>query len=77
MNWIRFSHKLPPDDDVEIFVRKIDASEWHQCPANECWFDVPYESRHEWEWALWKTIKLKSNPVGWDGYDPSAPNGFD
>lgn len=32
-------------------------------PANECWFDVPHESKNEWEWAFWKTIKLKAKHV--------------
>ena len=54
---------MPPDDDSEIFIRKLDCSEWHQTPANEIWMDVSIETAHEWEWAYWKTIKPHWMPL--------------
>lgn len=56
MNWIQMSKQMPPDTDEEIFIRKIDGSEWQQTPANEIWLDVSKDTAHEWEWAFWKTI---------------------
>ena len=41
---------MPPDDDSEIFIRKLNCSEWQQTPANEIWFDVAPKESYQWEW---------------------------
>lgn len=51
------SKQMPPDDDSEVFLRKLDCSEWQQTTAREIWMDVSLETAHEWEWAYWKTVK--------------------
>lgn len=48
--------QMPPDNDEEIFIRKVDGSEWHQTPANEIYFEVSTDEIDKWEWAYWKTI---------------------
>ena len=41
---------MPPDDDSEIFIRKLNCSEWQQTPANEIWLDVDPKELYQWEW---------------------------
>ena len=50
------SKQMPPDTDEEIFIRKLDCTEWQQTPANEIWVDISKDNAYEWEWAYWKTI---------------------
>ena len=42
---------MPPDDDREIFIRKIDSVEIQQTPANEIWYDINPEDVNGWEWT--------------------------
>lgn len=42
---------MPPDDDSEIFIRKLlNCSEWQQTPANEIWLDIDPDELYQWEW---------------------------
>ncbi len=61
MHWIPMSKQMPPDTDEEIFLRKLDCTEWQQTPANEIWLDISIASAYEWEWAYWKTIKNETH----------------
>lgn len=50
IKWIKCSERMPPDDDREIFIRKLNCSEWQQTPANEIWFDIDPDELYQWEW---------------------------
>jgi len=48
IEWTKCSERMPPDDDSEIFIRRVvDGSSIHQLkgeliltPANEIWYDI-------------------------------------
>ena len=50
IKWIKCSERMPPDDDSEIFIRKLNCIEYQQTPANEIWFDVDPEDLYKFEW---------------------------
>ena len=50
INWTKCSERMPPDDDSEIFIRKLNCSEWQQTPANEIWLDIDPDELYQWEW---------------------------
>ena len=50
INWIKCSERMPPDDDSEIFIRKLNCSEWQQTPSNEIWLDIDPDELYQWEW---------------------------
>lgn len=54
--WTKCKEKMPPDSDVEIYIRKVNHSEVHYCeailtPANEIWFDIDPNEIDLWEWC--------------------------
>ena len=42
---------MPPDDDIEILIRKVDCVDFIQTPANEIWYDINPEGVNGWEWT--------------------------
>ena len=51
MEWYKFTDSMPPDNDNEIFIRRLGSSEQLLTPANEIWYDIRKNAMHEWEWA--------------------------
>ena len=49
--WTKCSERMPPDDDIEILIRKVDCVDFIQTPANEIWYDINDEELHRWEWT--------------------------
>ena len=61
ITWTKCSERMPPDDDREIFIRKIDSVEIQQTPANEIWYEIDSQEEDQWEWApytpeAWKEV---------------------
>jgi len=50
INWIKCSECMLLDDDREIFICKLNCSEWQQTPANEIWLDIDPDELYQWEW---------------------------
>ena len=59
--WTKCSERMPPDDDIEILIRKVDCVDFIQTPANEIWYDINPEDVNGWEWTpytpeAWKEV---------------------
>ena len=55
---------MPPDDDIEILIRKVDCVDFIQTPANEIWYDINPEDVNGWEWTpytpeVWAELNRK------------------
>jgi len=49
--WHKFTDVIPPDNESEIFIRRLDTSEQFLTPSNEIWFDISTKTMCEWEWS--------------------------
>ena len=51
ITWINCADEMPPDDDSEIIIGRVDDPAVILTPANEIYYDMDSNKRNEWQWT--------------------------